>query len=375
MKDRACDAKLRTVQDLVLITVNARSVLNKVEELENVLLDYEPDIAAITETWLSADISSDEIFPPNYSVIRKDRPSRGGGVAILIKKPIQFVVLPNCDGTEAVFCNIVCDGCHIFVGCLYRSPSSDHECIVATQEFMQIHVRNSRVVLLGDFNLSDIDWGSMNYNTAASSAFIDLMFNFNLQQIVLHPTRIQGETSNILDLILVSHHFHSTQHTVDIIEGISDHGIPMCRLPLGCRIRTKPAVTTVLNFKKADGSSILSFLAHEHWNFSEMASQPTTDVNSLWLQFRNIVSYCIANFIPVKHKRGQTHNPWITREVIQAKRRVKRLRRSIKIGNDPAAPLKLSHAVTKFKQKSKDAKHFYFNTTLPSFITNSPNKF
>lgn len=61
--------------------------------------------------------------------------------------------------------------------------------------------------------------------------------------------------------------------------------------------------------------------------------------------------------------------------MIQAKRRVKRLRRSIKIGNDPAAPLKLSHAVTKFKQKSKDAKHFYFNTTLPSFITNSPNKF
>lgn len=137
---------------------------------------------------------------------------------------------------------------------------------------MQIYARNPRIVLLGDFYLPDMDWGAMNHSSAASSALIDLMFNFNLQQIVLHPTRTQGGTSNILDLILLSRHFHSTQHSVDIIEGISDHGIPKCRLSLDCRIRTRPTVTTVLNFKNADDSSILSCLAHEHWNFSEMAA-------------------------------------------------------------------------------------------------------
>lgn len=47
------------------------------------LLLYEPDIAAIMETWLSPAVLDQEFAAPNYAVIRKDRPSRGGGVALI----------------------------------------------------------------------------------------------------------------------------------------------------------------------------------------------------------------------------------------------------------------------------------------------------
>lgn len=68
--------------------------MNKLEELECVSLQHDPHLIAITETWLNEDITNDEVFPSSYSVIRKDRATRGGGVALLIKGSIKYEQLP-----------------------------------------------------------------------------------------------------------------------------------------------------------------------------------------------------------------------------------------------------------------------------------------
>jgi len=52
------------------------------------------DIIAITETWLSNHIFTNEIFPSNYNVIRKDRDDRGGGVLLAFKKALK-IILPK----------------------------------------------------------------------------------------------------------------------------------------------------------------------------------------------------------------------------------------------------------------------------------------
>lgn len=66
---------------------NATSVRHKLVELEIFLHNNIIDIALITETWLQAD----RIHIRDYSIVRKDRDSKGGGgVAILIHKSIQF---------------------------------------------------------------------------------------------------------------------------------------------------------------------------------------------------------------------------------------------------------------------------------------------
>nr|CAI5846780.1 unnamed protein product [Callosobruchus analis] len=45
--------------------------------------DY--DVFAVSETWLSKNISSDVVKISHYSFFRQDRGSRGGGVGIYIK--------------------------------------------------------------------------------------------------------------------------------------------------------------------------------------------------------------------------------------------------------------------------------------------------
>jgi len=42
--------------------------------------DRDPDILVISETWLSPNIPSTEIFPPQYNTTRKDRTDGYGGI-------------------------------------------------------------------------------------------------------------------------------------------------------------------------------------------------------------------------------------------------------------------------------------------------------
>lgn len=86
--------------------------------------------------------------------------------------------------------------------------------------------------------------------------------------------------------------------------------------------------------------------------------------------------YCVTNFIPKKHKKAPGNNPWITREVIQAKRRLKRLHVAAKNHKCKSSiQQKLQCAKSEFKQKKKTARQYYFSVTLPSFIKSNPSKF
>lgn len=55
---------------LVIVNINARSVVNKTAELEAFILEHQLHILTITETWLSPDISSSNIFQQGYTVMR-----------------------------------------------------------------------------------------------------------------------------------------------------------------------------------------------------------------------------------------------------------------------------------------------------------------
>ena len=57
------------------------------------------------------------------------------------------------------------------------------------------------LVLLGDFNISDINWNSLSGQSPFSSKFCDVTFDFNLFQLVEEPTHIAGY---ILDLVLTN---------------------------------------------------------------------------------------------------------------------------------------------------------------------------
>lgn len=227
---------------------------------------------------------------------------------------------------------------------------------------------------MGDFKLADINWSSMHHTSQGSEALFDLMLNFNLHQVVSCPTRVQGTATSILDLTLISSHLSLINAQVDVVEGISDHRVPICGLTLDHSLHFQSIVTHVPNFSKADDASVLTCLAHESYEFMELNCDPVTTVNDLWLRFKHIVYYCMNYFIPLRLTRPQRNNPWITREILHAKRKVKRLQKAVKKTCCSANVSKLKTAISNFKIKTKQAKEDYFKVTLPSYITGNPQR-
>ena len=64
----------------MLVHLNARGLLQHIDELRLIFSKVFPPIIAITETWLDNSIEDSEIAIPNYSVERLDRKdNRRGG--------------------------------------------------------------------------------------------------------------------------------------------------------------------------------------------------------------------------------------------------------------------------------------------------------
>ena len=71
------------------MVLNARSILNKIDELKAHIDNYNSDTLFVTETWLTESIPNEAVNISGFNVFRKDRTVVcGGGVAIYIKDDI-----------------------------------------------------------------------------------------------------------------------------------------------------------------------------------------------------------------------------------------------------------------------------------------------
>lgn len=98
--------------------------MNKVIDIEHVLLTRKPHITIITETWLHAEVSDSEVIPPNYKIIRKDKHTCGGGVAIILTKNLHYNRMPDIDGVEVLWVRVNIFSTSLIIGAFYRPPSS-----------------------------------------------------------------------------------------------------------------------------------------------------------------------------------------------------------------------------------------------------------
>lgn len=119
----------------------------------------DPSIIMGTETWLNPSISSAEIFPPNYEVIRKDRHD-GYGVLQAIKKDF-IIIIDSVDintTSESLFAKLhLCKNLPI-IGSVYSPLSSKETYIEHLCQRLNNNNRNVVFWIGRDMNLPDINW-------------------------------------------------------------------------------------------------------------------------------------------------------------------------------------------------------------------------
>ena len=108
-----------------LLLWNVRSLNKQITKFQSYIYAADYDVLAITETWLSGSIYSNEILPNNYNIICRDCDTRGGGVLLAIKNSIPFKQLPVPDDIEILSVEITLQKQAHIICLIYRLPSTD----------------------------------------------------------------------------------------------------------------------------------------------------------------------------------------------------------------------------------------------------------
>jgi len=285
--------------------MNARSVCNKFVDLQHFLNSSNIDILLITETWLSSSYSSSLLTDlRNFSVLRKDRLSAGGGVCAIVRSGIDFVLVdisPEFNDLELLVFDVL--GVHIkyrFVLC-YRPPSSgiDDLCLL-TKAIDCLCISDASVILCGDFNLPQINWSSPDTHNFSdlSSSFIDCMQENALVQYVVEATR----GNNILDLVFSNDPFLVHDVKVNMPLSTSDHNTVDFKLNFCNTIFLNNNDKVFTDYSAVDWDSFNDYFRNINWSHIYSIDD---DGDQRWSAFSNTLNNAILQFAPtsIKHVR------------------------------------------------------------------------
>ena len=148
------------------------------------------------------------------------------------------------------------------------------------------------MLLLEDFNFSDIDWDNCIANSSLSNHFIEILRDNFLIQHVTSPTRARGgDTPHILDLVISNDYF---------VEDI-DYGAPLGKsdhasLVIGCIWQSRfSEIITRHNFNKGDYEAFRDYVNIDWLNVFNDCSN---NVDGMWNKFKDILSNGTTLFVP-----------------------------------------------------------------------------
>ena len=82
-----------SLRGLKCVHQNIRNFLNKLDEIRCIVNTLNSGIRLIlfTETWLNNSVLDEEVSIPGYTIFRKDRGSKGGGVIVYARDDLSVI--------------------------------------------------------------------------------------------------------------------------------------------------------------------------------------------------------------------------------------------------------------------------------------------
>jgi len=280
--------------------LNARSVCNKLVELNHLLASCNIDILLITESWLSSAFSSSLLVDTSfYSVLRNDRSSLGGGVCAIIRSSIDFLpvdILPEISNLELLAFDVLGVHCKYRFIVSYRTPKfCDNENLL--KAINQLCVSDATVVLCGDFNLPLINWGNLEDVTdPCSISFLDCFQSNALVQYVDSPTR----KDHFLDLVFTNDPFLIHDVKTDVPLGLSDHDKVYFKLNFCNTAFFNNNSKVFTDLSGVDWDSFNAYFNSVDWT---SVYSDVIDSDQRWEAFSNTLNNAILQFAPTSIKQ------------------------------------------------------------------------
>ena len=359
--------------------ISNRIVCN-LERFQNFVYNENSDIVCVNETWLTKDISNDEILHPGFTIYRKDRTNRrGGGVLIAIRmESFQSVKEYSLHMDELEQLKIVATEVKtatdqkLLFCCCYRPPNADISWMDQFKTFLNCacdHCTN--IVICGDFNFPNIQWEAMeNVNGANKLLFVETLNDHFLSQLNNTPTR----GNNILDLVITNAPDHiSLQDILSPGESaiLTDHHSISFDFTAFLKAPRK-VVRNVYDYAKGDFDGLCGALRAE--GLTSTLSDSGEDIDTDWERWKKIFLTAVSNFIPQKKLKGRNPLPWIDGNILHRIKKKESIRRKIK--KDPSGSLQRKYKFVRSEVKKllRESREKFFQSVDNSFKVN-PKRF
>ncbi|XP_070550950.1 uncharacterized protein [Ptychodera flava] len=310
---------------------NARSIEKKLPAVADSILQNNTDLFIVTETWFNAlDDTVKARFSsilPGHSIHQVPRTRRkGGGTAVIGKANLQVTLNKSSPFKtfEILDANVRLSSAMIRLLVIYRPPNScKHTVSDFLNEFTHLlevilHAKGN-LIIVGDFNIHVDDLRDRD-----ALKFVDCLNSFGLEQHVQFSTHDKGHT---LDLIITrsSDTFISTITNDWLLP--SDHAslhfnIMSNAPPPSTIMRTSRRLRNVnLDNLKEMLSSSLSILPSDDKSATHMAEN-----------YNDLLRAAIDNLAPPVTKVfiNKQRAPWYTIELIDERKKLRRLERKWK---------------------------------------------
>ena len=297
--------------------------MKKLEELQNITEELEPDIVCLSETWFDSSIPLNSHIPEGYNIIRKDRnedfqikykKNHGGGVAILYKNYLNLTEKKSLnDKTEDILWAHVNTKNSFLLGVLYRPDYSkllyDKEESTLEKNIKQASLISNQIFITGDFNINIRD--PQNVDTITLK---DIYKTYGLKQHITKATRIDPQTgkAKIIDHIWTSSEIKLK--STGTFLGLSDHFGVYAKLPKTFTSFALNSPIKYRNFKNYDKTKFAADFKEnlKNSNIEQLIQQK--DLNTATECLVNVITTTAAIHAPIKlrKRKRQSKIPWRT---------------------------------------------------------------
>ena len=305
--------------------------------------DVKPDLILITESWCSSETTDAFLTIPDYSMqLRKDREDtaqgRGGGLLVFSRTGIDVLPSDNNDDQHQC-CKFVVEDVTFYL--VYRSPSAPADSITKLADM--VRTAEEKSVIIGDFNMPDIDWRG---GTAKGRAkeFLEATEDSIMTQLVNFSTHIKG---NVLDLVLTN----IPERIPEVYEGgrlgRSDHSAIVCKIQIQQGQRRN--IMSQPDWSKADWASMRKDIGRTDWR-KELSGKSADEA---WNMFSSRIQKTVEDFVPKRRRRNHNRPAWMSQEIMREVRRKKKLWAKAKIGEQKEEYEKLEKKVKNMIRSAK----------------------
>ena len=290
--------------------MNVNGLTTKLNSVKNFIDENNIKVLGITESHLTESINSSFLKVPHFNFLRSDVKGhvQKHGVCAFVHEDFLIDCVSQPMSNALLFRLAKYD---VYFLIVYRPPSytaAENETLALT---LQELISGKEMIILGDFNLPNIEWTSQDVPTghvpSLESMFLDVFVSLGLSEWVSEPTF--PSSGNTLDLLLTTE--HDRVGNVTVVEPLpaSDHCPVLFQYVFeGDLVSNRSQRQANFAWHKGNYQKLNMFLSDVDWNF-ELACH---NACKCFDRFANIVRAGIEVSIPQRIILPKDKPPWRT---------------------------------------------------------------